>query len=292
MPQSWKVPSVLGSVRAVAAVMDIGSLCGFRRDAGSCRLRLVSRNFIGARRHDRPAAHGARSCRRSCASRCRTWSRCWRRRWRRSPRRRYVGRFGVAALGGMALVFPIVMLQTMLSGGAMGGAVSSAVSRALGAGDPARADALAVHAPGSPSAAGVATVADAALRPGALRRRWAAAARRWRRRWPIRTSRSSARSASWLMNTFASVIRGSGNMKVPSATFLAVSVAQVADRRRARARLGAAAAPRHARRRRRAGHRLRSGRGVPVRAPARRPARGSAAAGDDAAAAAHCSAPS
>jgi Na+-driven multidrug efflux pump len=31
----------------------------------------------------------------------------------------------------------------------------------------------------------------------------------------------------WLMNTFASVIRGSGNMKVPSATFLAVSVAQV-----------------------------------------------------------------
>jgi Na+-driven multidrug efflux pump len=32
----------------------------------------------------------------------------------------------------------------------------------------------------------------------------------------------------WLMNTFASVLRGSGNMLVPSATFLLVSLAQVA----------------------------------------------------------------
>ena len=46
----------------------------------------------------------------------------------------------------MALVFPMVMLQLMLSGGSMGGGVSSAVSRALGAGDGARANALAVHA--------------------------------------------------------------------------------------------------------------------------------------------------
>ncbi|MEO7853961.1 MAG: MATE family efflux transporter, partial [Rubrivivax sp.] len=58
----------------------------------------------------------------------------------------YVGRFGVPSLAGMALVFPMVMLQMMLSGGAMGGGVSSAVSRALGAGAPERADALAVHA--------------------------------------------------------------------------------------------------------------------------------------------------
>ena len=58
----------------------------------------------------------------------------------------YVGQLGVASLAGMALVFPMVMLQLMLSGGAMGGGVSSAVSRALGAGDGARANALAVHA--------------------------------------------------------------------------------------------------------------------------------------------------
>ena len=58
----------------------------------------------------------------------------------------YVGTLGVASLAGMALVFPMVMLQMMLSGGAMGGGVSSAVSRALGAGDATRANALAVHA--------------------------------------------------------------------------------------------------------------------------------------------------
>ena len=58
----------------------------------------------------------------------------------------YVGHLGVPALAGMALVFPLVMLQNMLSTGAMGGGVSSAVSRALGAGDVERAPALAVHA--------------------------------------------------------------------------------------------------------------------------------------------------
>ncbi|MGA8005495.1 MAG: MATE family efflux transporter, partial [Burkholderiales bacterium] len=36
----------------------------------------------------------------------------------------YVGKLGVAPLAAMALVFPLVMLQMMLSGGAMGGGVS------------------------------------------------------------------------------------------------------------------------------------------------------------------------
>ncbi len=58
----------------------------------------------------------------------------------------YVGSFGVPSLAGMALVFPMIMLQMMLSGGAMGGGVAAAVSRALGAGAPERANALAVHA--------------------------------------------------------------------------------------------------------------------------------------------------
>ena len=70
---------------------------------------------------------------------------------------RYVGQFGVSALAAMALVFPLVMLQQMLSGGAMGGGVSSAISRALGAGQPERANALAVHAMWIALAAGAAT---------------------------------------------------------------------------------------------------------------------------------------
>ena len=38
----------------------------------------------------------------------------------------YVGSFGVPSLAGMALVFPMLMLQMMLSGGAMGGGVAAA----------------------------------------------------------------------------------------------------------------------------------------------------------------------
>lgn len=57
----------------------------------------------------------------------------------------YASQLGIAALAGLALVFPLVMLTQMLSAGAMGGAISSAVARALGAGNPARASGV-VHA--------------------------------------------------------------------------------------------------------------------------------------------------
>ena len=58
----------------------------------------------------------------------------------------YVGFLGTASLAGMAMVFPMVMLQQMMSAGAIGGGISSAISRALGSGDEARARALAAHA--------------------------------------------------------------------------------------------------------------------------------------------------
>lgn len=58
----------------------------------------------------------------------------------------YVGLLGIPQLAGIALVFPMAMLQQMMSAGAMGGGVSSAVSRALGAGQADRAQALARHA--------------------------------------------------------------------------------------------------------------------------------------------------
>ena len=58
----------------------------------------------------------------------------------------YVGILGTPQLAAIALVFPMLMLMQMLSAGAMGGGVSSAISRAVGAGDHARAEALALHA--------------------------------------------------------------------------------------------------------------------------------------------------
>lgn len=58
----------------------------------------------------------------------------------------YVGKFGTSALAGIAVVFPIIVLQQSFSNGAMGGGVSSAISRALGAKDEERAQDLAIHA--------------------------------------------------------------------------------------------------------------------------------------------------
>src|SRR2546427_4745055 len=46
----------------------------------------------------------------------------------------FVGILGDDALAGVALVFPILMLMTMMSNGGIGGGVASAIARALGAG--------------------------------------------------------------------------------------------------------------------------------------------------------------
>src|SRR5262249_26472153 len=58
----------------------------------------------------------------------------------------FVGFLGTDALAGVALVFPVLMLMTMMSNGGIGGGVASAVARAIGAGRMEDADALILHA--------------------------------------------------------------------------------------------------------------------------------------------------
>ncbi len=139
----------------------------------------------------------------------------------------YVGRLGVVSLAGMALVFPFVMLQQMLSAGAMGGGVSSAISRALGAGDDERADALALHAVLIGVVAGTGgLVLMLALGPSL----YAALGGRGQA-----LEQAAAYSAvvflalpaMWVMNMCASILRGAGNMRVPSATLLLAAAVQV-----------------------------------------------------------------
>lgn len=139
----------------------------------------------------------------------------------------YVGLLGTAPLAGMALVFPMVMLMQTMSAGAMGGGVSSAISRALGAGDEAKAQQLALHAVTIGGLAGIVFLVvflafgtgiytllggrDAALDQALL----------------YSNIIFLGAPAIWLTNTLASVVRGSGNMKVPSATLFAVAAAQI-----------------------------------------------------------------
>ena len=58
----------------------------------------------------------------------------------------FVGFLGKDALAGVALVFPVLMLMTMMSNGALGGGAASAVARALGSGRRRDAEALVLHA--------------------------------------------------------------------------------------------------------------------------------------------------
>ena len=140
----------------------------------------------------------------------------------------YVGQFGVASLAGMALVFPLVMFQMMLSGGAMGGGVSSVISRAFGAGQPERANALAVHAVWIALAAGLLYMGLMLAFGPALFALLGGRGESLAQAVAFANVAFLASVFIWLINTLASVIRGSGNMAVPSATLVLVALGQVA----------------------------------------------------------------
>jgi MATE family, multidrug efflux pump len=139
----------------------------------------------------------------------------------------FVGKLGTAALAGVALVFPAVMLMQMMSAGAMGGGISSAIARALGSGRRADADALVLHALAIAVIFGLAFTV-AVLGGG----RWLYGA--------MGGSGDSLAAALaysdvvfsgailvWVFNSLANVIRGTGNMAVPAIVTCAGTVALI-----------------------------------------------------------------
>jgi putative MATE family efflux protein len=139
----------------------------------------------------------------------------------------YVGLLGVPQLAGIALVFPMVMLQQMMSAGAMGGGVSSAVSRALGAGDVARAETLARHAVVIGSVAGIAFTTLFLGFGAQIFRLLGGHGSALDQALAYSNVAFLGSVGVWLMNTLASVLRGTGNMRVPSAVLLVVAGLQV-----------------------------------------------------------------
>jgi putative MATE family efflux protein len=139
----------------------------------------------------------------------------------------YVGLLGTAELAAIALVFPMVMLMQMLSAGAMGGGVSSAIARALGAGDATRAQSLAAHALIIGVAAGalfsLLFIASGPSIFSALGGRGAVLGHAL----SYANVALSAAVLVWLVNTLASIVRGTGNMRVPSLTLLAAAALQI-----------------------------------------------------------------
>src|SRR5439155_5913470 len=58
----------------------------------------------------------------------------------------FVGRLGLDALAGLALVFPLMMLMQQMANMAMGGAIAASIARAIGAGRREDAASLVIHA--------------------------------------------------------------------------------------------------------------------------------------------------
>lgn len=139
----------------------------------------------------------------------------------------YVGLLGVEPLAAMALAFPMIMLMQMTSAGAMGGGVSSAIARALGGGDIARANALALHAVVIAVCAGVLFTAFFWLLGPTIYRLLGGRGETLSQAVLYSNTVFSGAIAVWLFNTLSSVLRGTGNMAVPSALGLIVAVLQI-----------------------------------------------------------------
>ena len=132
----------------------------------------------------------------------------------------FVAKLGLDALTGIALVFPLFMLLQMVSAGAMGGGILSAIARALGAGNRDRAHELAWSAVAITVLLGALTTVLAIMfgpklyalmggREGSL-----AAALTYS------TIVFAGAVPLWLFNSFAAVIRGTGNMLFPAAVVI------------------------------------------------------------------------
>jgi putative MATE family efflux protein len=140
----------------------------------------------------------------------------------------FVGWLGPEALAGVSLVFPLLMLMQTMSAGGMGGGVASAIARTLGAGRQQEANALVVHA--LAIACGMATL----FTVGAL---WGGPAL-YRAMGGTGGTLTAALAYSrvvfagalsfWLLNTLASIVRGTGNMLLPASVVLGGGIVTLA----------------------------------------------------------------
>ena len=139
----------------------------------------------------------------------------------------YIGRLGVELLAAMALVFPCVMLTMTMSGGAMGGGMASAIARALGAGDVERASTLASHALLIGICFGLTFMLGMLIFGPHLLELLGGRGNVLAQAIAYTQIFFGGAVAPWLMNTMAGVLRGTGNMKLPSMMMFSSATCQI-----------------------------------------------------------------
>jgi putative MATE family efflux protein len=128
----------------------------------------------------------------------------------------WLSHLGTDALTGMAVVFPGFMMMQMLSAGAMGGGISSAIARALGARRHADAEALVMHAIGINVIIGLVASALFLAFGRPLYHAMGASGPSLEAAMQYSNVVFGGGVLVWLLNALASIIRGTGNMLVPS----------------------------------------------------------------------------
>lgn len=139
----------------------------------------------------------------------------------------YVGQTGIASLAALALVFPMLMLMQTTSAGAMGGGVSSSVARALGSGDMAKAQALIAHAIVIALLAGACfSLVFLGLGPS-MYRLLGGDGEVLQRALTYSNILFAGAILVWQQNTLVSVVRGTGNMGLPTRALVGGALVQM-----------------------------------------------------------------
>ena len=139
----------------------------------------------------------------------------------------YIGRLGVEPLAAMALVFPLVILMMTMGGGAMGGGIASAIARSLGANDIERASALAVHALLIGVCFGLIFMIGMLVFGPYLFALLGGRGRVLSEATAYSQTFFGGAVIPWLLTTLAALLRGTGNMKLPSAIILNSALLQM-----------------------------------------------------------------
>ena len=135
-----------------------------------------------------------------------------------------IGLLGTQALAGAALVFPIAMLMQQMSNGALGGSINSVVARALGSGDRALAERLAQHAIAT---ALIMSAIFSLLVLGfgsSIYPLLGGSGENLQVALTYSTVLFAGGFTVWLTNTLSAVVRGSGNMAIPSFMLIGTAV--------------------------------------------------------------------
>jgi len=139
----------------------------------------------------------------------------------------YIGRLGVEPLAAMALVFPFVVLTMTMSGGAMGGGVASAIARSLGGGDIDRASTLAAHALLIGICFGLTFMLGMLIFGPTLLELLGGRGNVLANAVGYTQVFFGGAVLPWLMNSMAGILRGTGNMQLPSLLILCSAVLQI-----------------------------------------------------------------